>query len=416
MKHFAFALALFFGIQAQAQSYISRLWNTKKYDQIIEYSPKGATLSGQDNMIVGQAFMKLEEPNAQKALEHYDLAIAKKLTSEDLYFYRSQAHYALGQFDAALSDLEVCLSMRPNYQKYLLSKASIAYEKGDKDLAYTTYDLITELYDKQLPFYMLAVINLERERYYKAREQVDNNMLRFEKGKEFWMFTAEQQVDLEWKVFKNYEKALAAQRELLEFKPDQAGYLINQLLLLRLMGRDAEAQLAENDLLERYNTNRLPLEYYKKGSILVGVYERPNGILEDYLTFRPQLYDNTKYARFFLSNEGLVLGRQWAGLVQDPEDSSKVYWDFHATDRYRVFASDTSYASFTSLFSMSDSALHNTRVLGDSLFMPERTEELRDRLPVQRVSDSAAFEPAFAPVNASADRDTSDLSPDREEF
>ena len=46
---------------AAQSSYIGRLWNTKSYDKIIEYSPKGATLSGRDNMTVGRAFMAIEE-------------------------------------------------------------------------------------------------------------------------------------------------------------------------------------------------------------------------------------------------------------------------------------------------------------------------------------------------------------------
>ncbi len=61
-----------------------------------------------------------------------------------------------------------------------------------------------------------------------------DNLLRFERGKDFWTFTAEQEVDLEWRIFKDYSKALKAQEALLSFKPDHALYLINRLLLLRI--------------------------------------------------------------------------------------------------------------------------------------------------------------------------------------
>ena len=198
-------------VSAQSQSYISRLWNTKKYEAITEYSVKGATLSGQDNAFVGRAFMALDPPQPMRALSHYDLAIAKRWQREDLYFFRSEANYAIQKYDAALADLEVCLQMRPNYQKYLLSKAGIAYEKGDKELAYKTYYTLSELYDKQTPYFMLVVINIEREKYIKAQEQIEDNLLRFERGKEFWTFTSEQEVELEWRIFKDYPKALKAQ-------------------------------------------------------------------------------------------------------------------------------------------------------------------------------------------------------------
>ena len=132
--------------------------------------------------------MALDPPQPLRALEHYDLAVAKRWQKDDLYFFRSEANYAVKKYNAALADLEVCLQMRPNYQKYLLSKAAIAYEKGDKELAYKTYYTVSELYDKQMPYYMLVVINIERERYIKAQEQIEDNLLRFERGKEFWTF------------------------------------------------------------------------------------------------------------------------------------------------------------------------------------------------------------------------------------
>lgn len=339
-------------------SYISRLWNTKSYDKIIAHSPEGATLSGRDNMTVGRAFMAVEEKQPTKALMHYDLAISKRMNSEDLYYFRAEAHYELGQLREALGDLEKCLEFRANHQKYMLFKAAIQYEMGDLKSAYDTYYDISELYDKQTPFYMLARISIERENYYKAREWVDENMMRFERGKDFWRMTAEQLVDTEWHIWKEYEKAQKAQDELLSFFPDDVRYLKNRLALYRAQGFDSLGIWAENDLLTRYNENRLPLEYYKKGSIKVGEYVRDRGVVEDYLTFRPALFDNTKYARFYISESGAVVGKHWAGLREHPQDSTKKIWDFHRGDaHYAIPASDTSYLGFTTLFDAADSML-----------------------------------------------------------
>ena len=308
----------FWVVSAQSQSYISRLWNTKKYEDITEYAPKGQTLSGQDNVYVGRAFMALDPPQPTQALAHYDLAIAKRWQREDLYFFRSEANYALKKYDAALADLEVCLQMRPNNQKYLLSKAAIAYEKGDKELAYKTYYTVSELYDKQMPYYMLVVINIERERYVKAQEQIEANLLRFERGKDFWTFTAEQEVELEWRIFKDYSKALKAQEALLSYKPDNALYLVNKLLLLRISKQDTAAAMAEEDFQKRYNTTALPLEYYKKGSFKVSERFTTNGVIEDFRYFRPRLFDGKKYSRFYVSDNGRIVGEHWAGLQTSP--------------------------------------------------------------------------------------------------
>jgi len=365
MKHkpiFLFLLVFGAVTQSAGQSYIARLWNTKKYAEIIEYSPKGQSLSGQDNVLIGRSYMSLETPQPADALRHYDIAISKRWQREDLYFFRAEANYELGQLNAALADLEVCLQMHPNYQTYLLFKAAIAYEKGDQKLAYDTYYILCELYDKQLPFYMMAVISLERENYYKAQQQIDANMLRFERGKEFWTFTAEQQVDLEWRVFKDYPKALKAQDALLSYHGGNAQYLINRILLLRLEQQDSLALLAENDFQDRYNTNRIPMDYYKKGNFKVGQYNRNNGVVEDYRYFRPKLYNNTKYARYYLSEGGQVLGKHWAGLTGKAKDTTLRYWNFHrGEETFAVPAVDTTYSGFVQLLELPDSLLQPFR-------------------------------------------------------
>ncbi|MGB0509263.1 MAG: tetratricopeptide repeat protein, partial [Schleiferiaceae bacterium] len=239
-----------------------------------------------------------------KALMHYNLAISKQMNSEDLYYFRAEAYYELKQLREALGDLEKCLELRTNHQKYMLFKAAIQYEMDDLKSAYETYYAISELYDKQTPFYMLAVISLERENYYKAKEWIDSNMDRFERGKDFWRMTAEQFVETEWHVWKEYNRAQKAQDDLLSFFPNDVRYLKNRLGLYRVQGMDSLGVWAENDLLTRYNENKLPLEYYKKGSIKVGEYVRDRGEVEDYLTFRPALFENTKYARFYISESG----------------------------------------------------------------------------------------------------------------
>lgn len=376
MRHVILVFALLFSTVSVAQgSYISRLWNTKKYSEIITYTDKADRISAMDNLTVGQAFMKLDPPNPAKALYHYDVAIGKKLQSEDLYFQRSKANYALGKLDEAMGDLEVCLTLRPNYQKYMLSKGAIAYEMGDLELAYNTYYDISELYDKQLPFYMLAVISLDREQHKKAQDWVDKNMLRFEQGKEFWTFTAEQQVRLEWRIFGDHSKALKAQNDLLKFHPNNAQYLLDRLALLRITSQDSLAQLAENDFVERYNMNALPSEFYKKGNFKVAEYTRPNGVIEDYRYFRPGLYENTKYVRFYLSEGGQVLDKHWAGLVQNEQDTTLKDWDFHRMGQFLVTASDTNYAGFQALFDLPEEALvPSDTVEIDGLDAPEQLD------------------------------------------
>ncbi|MDB2473137.1 hypothetical protein N9W70_01660 [Schleiferiaceae bacterium] len=397
MKSKLLAALLLVSMNAAAQgSYISRLWNTKSYDKIIEFASKSETLSGRDNMIIGRAFMATSPSQPQQALIHYDLAVQKRMNSEDLYFFRSQALYELKRLDAALADLEKCLEFRKDHQKYLLFKAAIEYEKGDINAAYKSYFTISELYDKQTPFYMLAVISLQRENYYKAREWIDANVLRFENGKDFWRMTSEQQVELEWRIFKDHEKALKSQERLLTYFPNNASYLINRVCLNRILHKDSTGVWAENDLLKRYNENNLPIEYYKKGSIKVGESVRDRGVVEDYLTFRPGLFENTKYARFYISESGAIVGKHWAGLKDHPQDSTQKIWDFHRGDaRYAIPASDTSYLGFTDLFEAPDSIL----VSYDDFFILQTDSNAVDSIEISipEMLKEAPMEPEIMP-------------------
>ena len=397
MKSKLLAALLLVSMNAAAQgSYISRLWNTKSYDKIIEFASKSETLSGRDNMIIGRAFMATSPSQPQQALIHYDLAVQKRMNSEDLYFFRSQALYELKRLDAALADLEKCLDFRKDHQKYLLFKAAIEYEKGDINAAYKSYFTISELYDKQTPFYMLAVISLQRENYYKAREWIDANVLRFENGKDFWRMTSEQQVELEWRIFKDHEKALKSQERLLTYFQDNASYLINRVCLNRILHKDSTGVWAENDLLKRYNENNLPIEYYKKGSIKVGESVRDRGVVEDYLTFRPGLFENTKYARFYISESGAIVGKHWAGLKDHPQDSTQKIWDFHRGDaRYAIPTSDTSYLGFTDLFEAPDSIL----VSYDDFFILQTDSNAVDSIEISipEMLKEAPMEPEIMP-------------------
>ena len=87
--------------------------------------------------------MSVQPLEAQQALQHYDLAIAKRMNSEDLYFFRAESNYELGRLNAALIDLDKCLEYRKDHQKYLLFRASIQYEMGAIAVSYTHLTLPT---------------------------------------------------------------------------------------------------------------------------------------------------------------------------------------------------------------------------------------------------------------------------------
>ncbi len=349
--------ALLFAAPAQAQSYITRLFQQKKYQEVIEFASSGESRSGADNMRIGQSFMALEQP--EKAMEHYDLAVAKKWQSEDLYYYRFEAQLALEEYDKALQEIEVCLTMRPTYQKYLLGKADAAYKKGDLELALATNDQLIKLYDKHLPYHMRATILIELQRFNLAREQVNTNLELFDGYEHMWPLAAEQKIYLEWRVFDNYENALGVQRMLSKRTSKTPVFHINEILLLRALEREEEATEQEEAFLARYNNSDLPHEYYTDGKFLVAQYFRPNGMIEDYRYFRPQLFENKKYERLYIGQTGRVIERR-SGVPTVDTVSNELQW--HFMNKYVVPTADTTYAGFQALFELNEAQLEAFKV------------------------------------------------------
>ena len=159
--------------------------------------------------------------------------------------------------------------------------------------------------------------------------------------------------------------------------------MINTLLLLRVSKQDTAAAMAEEDFQKRYNTTALPLEYYKKGSFKVSERFTTNGVIEDFRYFRPRLFDGKKYSRFYVSDNGRIVGEHWAGLQTSPVDSTQKLWQFFngVSTRYTQ-ASDTSYVGFSSLFELPDSAF-TARPSGEIRMGMDTLEQhlLNDSLP-----------------------------------
>lgn len=291
MKNRLVLLLILLGTCAQAQeSYIGRLWNRKQYEEILTYAPKGQKLSGRDNVVVARTYLLQDDHS--NALKHLNYSLDRGWDNENVYFFRAQAYRGLGQYNNALQDLETCLELRPNHQTYMLHKADVAYESGQLSLAFNTYEEISELYKKQRPNYMMAVILMEQRKWEEAEAQIDRNLKLFKPGKEFWTMSQEQMITVQWKYLEKYKGALMHQGKLLEYFPDNAEYLQNELILLRINGFVEAAQQLEEDIQQRYNTNRLPMDYYKSGTFIVAEFG-------DTLTvryFRPHLYrDTVKY-------------------------------------------------------------------------------------------------------------------------
>ncbi|NDH90555.1 MAG: hypothetical protein EBZ22_06690 [Flavobacteriia bacterium] len=74
------------------------------------------------------------------------------------------------------------------------------------------------------------------------------------------------------------------------------------------------------------------------------------------------MYNNTKYARYYLSEGGQVLGKHWAGLTGKAKDTTLRYWNFHrGEETFAVPAVDTTYAGFVQLLELPDSLLQPFR-------------------------------------------------------
>jgi len=164
MRHLLLIFLFLLGIyRLEAQS-ASDYFEKKDFESLSKLEKKSDSLSAQELYLVGFAFFQLE--NDPKAIEFYDLAIAKGLESSAVHFYKGLSLRYLKKYGNAFNEIEIALGLEPENQEYMNEKGIVLYKQGKLEKAFTVFEaakLLPKTYPE--PYYWTARIYYEQQNF-----------------------------------------------------------------------------------------------------------------------------------------------------------------------------------------------------------------------------------------------------------
>ena len=219
MKQLLIALAIVCSFSAANAQTIEELYNNRNLEALVEYADKTDTLTGEQVYCIGFAFFQLE--NDAKALEMYDLAIAKGLDDDYIYLYKGLSLVFTDQLLEARKNFRIAVARNPEGQKNMTELANtFSYEEA--------YDSAIYYFEKAraLPFeFGMPYVNLPQVYYglgnnEKALEEFRKSAEMIEKQAPEYIELLTSIGQLEYMEFNRYDKAIEAYSKVTTLIPD----------------------------------------------------------------------------------------------------------------------------------------------------------------------------------------------------
>lgn len=149
-----------------AQS-VSELYNRRDFGELVKYDKKTEMLTGEELYMVGYAFFQME--NDVRAIELYDLAIAKGHNTGAVHFYKGVSLKYLKKYKEAMDEIDIALSMEPANQEFMNEKAMIYQSEGKTDKALEVFEVAKTLPNTYpVTYYWCARLYHEKGEFDKA--------------------------------------------------------------------------------------------------------------------------------------------------------------------------------------------------------------------------------------------------------
>jgi tetratricopeptide (TPR) repeat protein len=203
---------------AQSQS-IEELYTNHEFKKLTFYADKTDSLTQEEVYCIGYAFFQLE--NDKKAIEMYDIAIAKGLDADYIYLYKGLSLRYDEQIDASIENFRMAVARDPNDQKNLTELGNAFYfqEKYDSALVYFTKARALE-FEIGDPYIKLPNIYHITENFEKALEEYYRSASIIDKSVPTYLGILENIGLLEYTINKNYKKSIAAYAEMINLNPE----------------------------------------------------------------------------------------------------------------------------------------------------------------------------------------------------
>ena len=300
---FVFSLS---NIKAQT---VEDLYVKRDFQALVKYSDRADELSEIELYYIGYAFFQLE--NDSKAIEMYDKAIKKGLDDDNIYLYKGLSLRFDEQYDKAIEKFRIAINRNPSGQKNYTELANSFYFQSELDSAlvyfYKARELDFELGD---PYLKIPNIYQIREDYKKALEEYQVSASLINKNDPTYIEILMYIGQLEYSVFKNYDKAIISYSKMLSLDPEN--YDLYPKLIKTYYAKEdyAKGDSLFNILKIEYEKGTLSDAYQKYGNAPIDEFEWNGQIVATYKYFKePEETLEEMYKIYLLSEDGLSIER-----------------------------------------------------------------------------------------------------------
>lgn len=302
MKYTLLFLLFNLALVSFGQSKIERLYQSKKYDEIIAIEKSGKNLSGPDLYRVGLSYLRQKQDSA--AIEMFTKAEKKGHKNGDLYYKKAIAYSNSELYNNAAESCKLALMYTPTRKPYLLELAAALYQMQELDSSYRTYKHVQKLYpDNQLSAFMVCQILHEQEKLRKCLDCYYGTTYKFKDHNQFYRESYEHIYRLERYTYKQYDQAEKALKVLMKVYSSDIEYQVWALQFYNFRKRYDESDAIVRGLQIRYDNGSLPQKFYQKGSLMVDEIDDSLYTVEVFYNFQPKKHDGVLHKAFLFTKE-----------------------------------------------------------------------------------------------------------------
>lgn len=296
--------------QLQAQT-ANEYFEKKDFQALSKLEKKADSLTAQELYLVGFAFFQLE--NDPKAIEFYDLALAKGFESSEVHFYKGLSWRYLKKYDKALKEIEIAIKMDPDNQEYMNEKGIVFYKQRKLNDALTVFEA-AKLLPKTFPepYYWTARIYYEQQKFEKALEGFYETLTHLPKSNSNYVEALICIGDLEFSFTKEYLKSAKAYSDAIILQPTNYELYYSLIKAYNAAHEYVKSDSVFSIVRMVYEEGKLPKEELEIKSIAVAQFEwnGQNAVINRSFLEPKQLLD-ISYKVFLIDKNGEKVERRF---------------------------------------------------------------------------------------------------------
>lgn len=261
---------------------IKTMFQHEQYQRIVDtYANTPRNLSSEELVFISQSCIYLDDlENAQK---YIDLAIQKNSKDSQAFYVKGIINNMTSQYEQAVKSLNQAITLSPKQAEYYAELGDVYFSKDDYAEALINYRKAVNLPNSsEKALYMIGAVYAAQDDLKSALDTFYVAKADIVKDKELYVTVLYNIGNLEYDN-KNYQKAIEAYQELIEYFPDDFYSLEKMVQCYNALKYYSEAESPKEKLYEAYDKGLLAatsmsdmfcIDQFSVGNKGVSAYER----------------------------------------------------------------------------------------------------------------------------------------------